>query len=634
MTTSVQRRRGSTADHLEFIGAPGELTVDTDIWSVRVHDGITAGGNLLLSAAALDTKADIAHTHSLTDVTDGEATLEWFLSQKADIGHEHAISDVTDLQLALDSKANTSHGHALGDVAGLISVLAGKAPLVHTHAIAIADVTGLQDALDGKADAAHTHAIADVTGLQSALDLKLESADIVGLQSALDLKLESADIAGLASTSYVDTAISNLVDAAPGVLDTLNELSAALGDDPNFVTTVTNALAAKADIVHVHAITDVTGLQTALDEKVDLVTLAEVATTGAYNDLIGSPTLAVVATSGSYSDLLNIPAPIGMHLLNIDRRRLDTYVEDGSSDRPFKTIAAAIARAIANGDGDSTPYSFVIAEGTYAEEINLNDTGLFDVSIIGLGRVAINPPSGNGLTCTADNSTLRNLVLRNVEFADPIVITGDNTANQFTNVTFYNVVCAALTATCMNSLNFRGGYVSGNITLTNVAWFYWDGVQHDAQLVTITSDTTATVPAWGMANAGGYFVGGKFQDFTLNRIGTGNFNLNLNNCYTGLSAGAYTIPAGFTINARNSTMRGTWTNNGVMNLFSTTVLNPVGGTGTTTFSGITGAATVHANNVVFADGTQTGAAISIADLKTLVANAADYTAFQSAIAAL
>lgn len=48
-----------------------------------------------------------------------------------------------------------------------------------------------------------------------------------------------------ATKAYVDTSISNLVDAAPGALDTLNELAAALNDDANFHTTVTTALAGK-----------------------------------------------------------------------------------------------------------------------------------------------------------------------------------------------------------------------------------------------------------------------------------------------------------------------------------------------------------------------------------------------------
>jgi hypothetical protein len=49
----------------------------------------------------------------------------------------------------------------------------------------------------------------------------------------------------IATTAFVSTAVSNLVDSAPGTLDTLNELAAALGDDANFSTTVTNSIATK-----------------------------------------------------------------------------------------------------------------------------------------------------------------------------------------------------------------------------------------------------------------------------------------------------------------------------------------------------------------------------------------------------
>lgn len=55
-----------------------------------------------------------------------------------------------------------------------------------------------------------------------------------------------------ASTAFtqaaIDAAIAGLIDTAPGALDTLNELAAALGDDPNFATTITNALALKAPL--------------------------------------------------------------------------------------------------------------------------------------------------------------------------------------------------------------------------------------------------------------------------------------------------------------------------------------------------------------------------------------------------
>ena len=48
-----------------------------------------------------------------------------------------------------------------------------------------------------------------------------------------------------ATKNYVDTEVAALVDSAPGTLDTLNELAAALGDDPDFATTITNSIATK-----------------------------------------------------------------------------------------------------------------------------------------------------------------------------------------------------------------------------------------------------------------------------------------------------------------------------------------------------------------------------------------------------
>ena len=49
----------------------------------------------------------------------------------------------------------------------------------------------------------------------------------------------------LATSATIATEVAALVDSAPGTLDTLNELAAALGDDPNFATTVTNSIATK-----------------------------------------------------------------------------------------------------------------------------------------------------------------------------------------------------------------------------------------------------------------------------------------------------------------------------------------------------------------------------------------------------
>lgn len=56
-------------------------------------------------------------------------------------------------------------------------------------------------------------------------------------------------IAGLATETYVNNKVAGLVDSAPTTLDTLNELAAALGDDPNFATTIATQIGELEDRV-------------------------------------------------------------------------------------------------------------------------------------------------------------------------------------------------------------------------------------------------------------------------------------------------------------------------------------------------------------------------------------------------
>ena len=92
----------------------------------------------------------------------------------------------------------------------------------------------------------HSHSIAQVTGLQTALDAKapLASPALTGSPTA-PTATAGTNTTQIATTAFVAAAIGALIDAAPGAMDTLNELAAALGDDPNFATTVTSALAGK-----------------------------------------------------------------------------------------------------------------------------------------------------------------------------------------------------------------------------------------------------------------------------------------------------------------------------------------------------------------------------------------------------
>lgn len=53
MTTQVQFRRGTTAQHQTFTGAEGEITVDTDKKTAVVHDGVQPGGHEMASKKSL-----------------------------------------------------------------------------------------------------------------------------------------------------------------------------------------------------------------------------------------------------------------------------------------------------------------------------------------------------------------------------------------------------------------------------------------------------------------------------------------------------------------------------------------------------------------------------------------------------
>ncbi|WP_435658979.1 tail fiber protein [Escherichia coli] len=99
----------------------------------------------------------------------------------------------------------------------------------------------------------------------------------------------------IASTAFVMAAITALVDSSPDALNTLNELAAALGNDPNFATTMTNALAGKQP--KDATLTALAGLATAADRFPyftgnDVASLATLTKVG--RDILAKSTVAAV----------------------------------------------------------------------------------------------------------------------------------------------------------------------------------------------------------------------------------------------------------------------------------------------------------------------------------------------------
>ena len=145
---------------------------------------------------------------------------------------------------------------------------------------------------------------------------------------------------GYATESYVGTQIANVIDSAPGALNTLNELAAALGDDASFSTTITNLI--NANETHIDNVATLSGV--AKDSaNLGTFTGATVADNQTIKQALQALETAVEAAgsastlSAVVTDITNIQALSGMA---DGSQHLGTFT--GSTVADSSTIKAAL----------------------------------------------------------------------------------------------------------------------------------------------------------------------------------------------------------------------------------------------------------------------------------------------------
>jgi hypothetical protein len=236
---------------------------------------ITVNGKGLITAVST-TAVDPANDGTLTLATSGTG-----LSGSATFtANQSGISTFTVTSNATSNNTNStivardaSGNFSAGTITASLNGNAGTATSLSTaRAIALSgDVSGSAN-FDGSAgititatvaDDSHNHVISNVDGLQTALDLKapLASPALSGTPTA-PTAAAGTNTTQVATTAFVSTAVANLVDTAPAALDTLNELAAALGDDPNFATTVSTSIGTKLDSADYNAADVLTKIKT------------------------------------------------------------------------------------------------------------------------------------------------------------------------------------------------------------------------------------------------------------------------------------------------------------------------------------------------------------------------------------
>ena len=268
----------------------------------------TALGNKLDSSTATSTYAPIA-SPTFTGTVGGVT------KSMVGLGNVDNTTDAnkpvsTATQTALDLKANLASPTFTGTVSGITATMVGLGNVNNTTDANKPISTATQTALDLKANLASPTFTGTVSGINATM-IGLGNVDntsdvnkpvSTATQTALDLKapLASPALTGtptaptaaantnttqVATTAYVQAELADLVNSAPATLDTLKELSDALGADANFATTVTNNLALKAPL----ASPTLTGTPTAPTAAVGTDT-TQIATTAFVIDQIDAST--------------------------------------------------------------------------------------------------------------------------------------------------------------------------------------------------------------------------------------------------------------------------------------------------------------------------------------------------------
>ena len=261
---------------------------------------LTSKGFVQLSSATNSSSETLAATPKAVkaayDLANGKYTAQDATTARKGIVQLSSATNSDSETLAATPKA----------VKAAYDLAAGKAPSNHTHSweqitnvpvasLTVRGVTQLSSATNSTSETlAATSKAVKVVMDETNKKAPLNSPALTGTPTTPTAQ-QGTNNTQIASTAFVMAAIAALVDSSPDALNTLNELAAALGNDPNFATTMTNALAGKQP--KDATLTALAGLATAADRFPyftgnDVASLATLTKVG--RDILAKSTVAAV----------------------------------------------------------------------------------------------------------------------------------------------------------------------------------------------------------------------------------------------------------------------------------------------------------------------------------------------------
>jgi hypothetical protein len=204
-----------------------------------------------------------------------------------------------------------------------------------------------------------------------------------------EFTLTPADTSTFATTSYVNTQVANLVDSAPGSLDTLNELAAALNDDASFSTTVTDSIALKAPL----ASPALTGTPTAPTAATSTNTTQLATTAFVQAEISGLGN----ANLNSFSVTSNSASGGGSLAYN-NANGVFTYTPPALFDGAFGSLTSKPTTIAGYGISDAVPFASPTFTGTPAAPTASSGTNTTQIATTEFVQAAVTGGSGIALT--------------------------------------------------------------------------------------------------------------------------------------------------------------------------------------------------------------------------------------------
>ena len=473
----------------------GDIVLDADGGDVTLKDGGTAyatftntSGNLILksgtttAATFAGANVDLAGTLDVTGATVLDSTL--------------AVAGAGTVTGTLTASNNAAIGGNLN--------VAGNTVLGNAASDTVTVTADVASNLIPSADS--THSLGDSSNYWSnAFIDAITTTGAVTIGTTLDMT--SGKINNLAdptanqdaaSKAYVDTQVANLVDSAPGALNTLNELAAAIGDDANFTTTITNSIATKLPLaggtmsgVIAMGSNKITGLANPTATG-DAVNKSYVDTVVGEADTASNSAAAAVAALDSFDDRY-LGAKSSEPSVDNDGDALITgalYFNSSSNIMFVRTSGGGWTAAGSAVNGTSQRENFIVGTNsnnsagasyggsTTAFPITYNSP-FVDVYLNGVKLV-----NGTDVTVTSGTTVV---LAAGATAGDSLSAIGYGTfvlSNHFTKTESDNKYAVKAGATFTGTTSFSDG------NITNVGNIALDSLTADGSAITITGNTT------------------------------------------------------------------------------------------------------------------------------------------------